>query len=425
MKISFPAPIKKQPQSPALRFLILSLLSLLAGFSWDSHSTVWMTLLFPLSLMIAESFSEAFLCSSLYYLAILSPTPWALGFELNAANPMSTESYWLSMAKGISLAIGMATLISICWGAVISQARRGYWIRPIGFIIVSLIIPLFRETYFFGIGSPILITGLLFPGSGIIGFLFLFLMILALEYLRNGERKSGLFVSIPMILIGVFLNFYAIKIAGIPSGNSLKIVAENTSLDSQKITPSNVMKEFSIAFSDYSRGADVVVFPENAMGLNGHETLKGLLKFTQMATEKYGKTMLIGEPESTKNNLFDTVIVIGNGGPRIIKSSATMPVMKTGIMPGRQYEDAGSAQDEVLFIGKSRIVVSICYEEILAGLEIKKAFIANGSHSREPIDFISLSSNRGFPLPLANAQANASSLIARIFGGQIYRSVNR
>jgi len=425
MKIEFPKPIKKQPQNPSLRFLFLAILSLLAGFSWDSHFTVWVTLLFPMALIISKSFSEAFWCSIFYYLAILAPTPWALSFELNNVGAMSAGQYSLSMIKGIFLGIGMATVISLCWGAVISQAKRGYWIRPIGFLLVALIIPLFKKTYFFGIGSPISATGLLFPGSGIIGFVFLFLVVLSVESLKKGLLKVGLLVSLSMAMIGVFLNFYAVKIGNTASKNDLKIVAEGTSFDSERITPATVMKEFSIAFSDYSKGADVVVFPENAMGLNGHTTLKGLVNFTQMATVRYGKTLLIGEPETSNKDIFSSIVVIGKGGPRIIKSSATMPIMKTGVMPGLRYRDEGTPENEVFFMGKKRIVLSICYEEILSGLEIKKAFWANHLHSKEPIIFISLISNMGFPLPIANAQENSARLTARIFGGKIYRSVNR
>lgn len=408
------------------RQLISGILSMAAGAGWWGTHTIGLILLFPAALILSRTVFDGTLASFLYYLMIVAPTPWALSYEITHAGVVGGWPYWRGMAEGVGLTLGLIAIISITWGLAMRRGTGNAMMRPLGFVAVSTVFPLFHSLYFYGVGSPVLVSGILFKGFGFVGIIVLFLLMAGIELTREGRKKTGLAVVSGCLLIAVLSNGIALKNDGKIQATDHEIVSENTSYDSEKLTPGDVFKEYSRAFHDLGEGAKIVVFPENAMGLNGSFTLKKLVDLTNKSVHRFGRTMLIGEPRTTGSRDENGILVMGSDEPIWIGTTVTMPIVTSGIVPNiKTYVDGGTPEREVIEAGGKRLILSVCYEEILTGLQMDKIWIATKTRRTDAPVMISLSSNRGFPEFLANAQENSARLIADMFALPLYRAVNR
>lgn len=392
---------------PHFRLIFGISLATLAGYSF-SFSGLWpgLMILFPIAWLMMTRRRDGFMVAMSYYGTVTRDTYTSLA---GSTPGMSFRFYFESWA----VIMGLVLIASVLWGVLTPVGKKKAWVWIPVFALLTFGVPQIGAMDFMGLADPLYSSGILFPGLGEFGILGIILILLSVLLFEQGKKKRAAFVMLP-----VFLLVLGARVTPVQNGGE-NIGMIGTNVASERITPADVFRNFGKAFSGFQGGALIEALPENSLGMGGYDVMNRLLVFTNTVMTKTGRLMLAGAPVKRGNGERNGFVVLGldPGGPVWRGADSIVPTMKIA-----RYIDGGDYRKEVVSWHNMTLIVSMCYEEGLFGLEIKKLIEARKRGGR--MVMISLSSNHGFKKSLEREQENSATLFGRMFGIPVYRSVN-
>lgn len=334
------------------------LLSSVLGVALSTGSPVGLatSILAPVVFLRQRSRALAFACAVVYYLAALRDLPIV---SRNFFGPTA------GLAQGIPLWLLGAGLLSLLWLWAWSPSQISIlWRCPIA-LLSSVLPPL----GIIGLASPTAAAGLLFPGTGFIGFaLILFLPALVVN---SARVASSAFASLILL-------FHLLSAPQPPPPSDW--VAINTSFGQVGHNPADLVREYQVAKqieTEASRSrARVVIFPEavapdwiDIIVPRGKTILVGAVEPIQKRTDLQAEIAALNgslsatvpiQSSSYQNKLLVRGVETDEFNQRVpIPIGMWKPLTGTGVA-------LNLASPGTLAIEGRRAAIIICYEQLIA-----------------------------------------------------------
>lgn len=336
--------------------LLASGVGIAAWMNWAQPLMLCWLLAMPMLVFRALNRVEAFMVAFCYYAVGAKSVPEIILYFFPNLSVFTSLLIWASSAA----------LLAVPWAIAFAPLHAGSIRRTAGVISALLVLSL-PPIGLFHWGSPLMVSGLLYPGLGWIGLAFT-VVLLALIAISN-VRANKVHIAIGLaafLAAGTNVLYHE----PLPPEDWRAISLEsgkNPELWSDEMIAKR-LKLGELALAEMSRGAKVVIFPEASSGSSRRSQMA---LWTRVASEAKlrGATVLVGEEtwNASRTSFKNALIGFGSekdGGAVVVSSMVPMPIgdWKFGLEPGAETNVFGT--DLVELHGK-RVAFSICYEDFL------------------------------------------------------------
>ncbi len=323
----------------SIKFMIPFFLS---GLSWRLGGDFWWlgplsSLILPFGIPTMNSRIERFLAAFIYFAA---------------------GSCGLVPGSGVFFGTGVESYIlgSILW-LVSSAALAAPWaFASTGYMsVVALVIDVIPPLGLFGWLSPLAAAGVLFPGAGLFGIIFLLVGV--------SQTRGSLRIGIALIVAFTFLDQRTIH-------NSDQFAGVNTHLGKMPENPiGQIQRNYELIQTISNSDKKFVVMPE---------TMANYLPGTIHQFQNYlppGKSILIGVTTiGPRGKMSDSIAEISHNDSKIVFNAAfPVPVSMWHPWSSKPGYDA-SWSEPVRKIGGQRVGAVICYDQLLVWPWLQAAF---------------------------------------------------
>ncbi len=334
------------------------LLSAVLGFALSTGSPVGLatSILAPIVFLRQRSRAQAFACAVVYYLAALRDLPIV---SRNFFGPTA------GLSEGIPLWIIVTGLLSLPWLWAWSASRISILWRCPTALISSVLPPL----GIIGLASPTAAAGLLFPGTGFIGFaLTLFLPALAIA----SPRPASFALASAVLLFGLLSE------SQLPPPNHWAAV--DTRFGPVGHGRADLVREYQVAKqieAEASRSAArVVIFPEavapdwiDAIVPSGKIILVGAVEPIEKPTDLQAELAAL-KPSRTEavpaeSSSYQNKLLVRGGETKDFTERVPIPIGMWKPFTGTGVA-LNLASPGTLSVDGRRAAVIICYEQLIA-----------------------------------------------------------
>lgn len=340
----------------AAQCVVAAVIGVIAWTGPDKLLTLALLLALPALIVTSRIRTVAFLVALTYYLTAARAVPDIIHGFFPQLNFSTCLAIW----------IGHAALLALPWTAASTSRNSSSWRRAIAVIValVTLTIPPFGLFHW---GSPLMVSGLLYPGWGWAGLIITLglLALIAAAEPRARFIQAGVAIAISL---AVMVNA-TYRTPSLPHGWLAVSLdwGKNPPLWSNEMTI-RLEKLARMAIIELGSGAKIVIFPES---ITGSSTRLPLDVWTQVAHDARarGATVLVGQEVWNEDRSGFRNALIGYGaqgdeGAVIVSSQVPMPIgdWKLGFEKGALTNIFG---DGVIRLGGRMVAFSICYEDFL------------------------------------------------------------
>lgn len=339
---------------------LLCLLSAGIGMAaWmNQERLLSLVLLLPLPMLIfrAPNRGGAFLVAFAYYGMATRAVPGIICYFFPG----------LSMEASLSLWATHTGLLALPWAIAFPPHGATEWRRASSVVIALLILTL-PPVGLFHWGTPLMASGLLYPGWSWIGLLITVGLLALIVVSRSQTRRIHAGIAGAAIL-AVIANVSYREPPPPADWHAVSLqLGKSPELWSDEMAS---RREFLAdrAVHDLSRGAKVIIFPESISGSN-RRVQSTVWHRVSTAAMAQGATVLVGEETWNKARTGFKNALVGygtekDGGAVVVSSMVPMPIgdWKFGFEEGAETNIFGS--DIVNLHGK-KVAFSLCYEDFL------------------------------------------------------------
>lgn len=336
---------------------VLCLLSSVIGITaWMDPTLMLTLLLLPLLIFRAANRGGVFVVAFLYYAVASHAVPGIiLGFFPN-----------LSTLTSVLVWAGDAALLALPWTIAFAPPPATMMRRAMGVIAALLVLSL-PPFGFFHWGTPLMVSGLLFPGWGWMGLCVttIILAMIAVAGKRTHKVHSAIVVVILFTIVANVMyrepvppkDWLAISLE---SGRNPELWSDDMAVKREGLAER--------AMAALSSGAKVIIFPEASTGSSRREQRNTWARVSEQAKAR-GATVLVGEEtwNAGRTGFQNALIGFGtekDGGDVVVSSMVPMPMgdWKFGFAEGAETNLFGS---DVIELHGMKVAFSMCYEDFL------------------------------------------------------------
>lgn len=348
------------PRHPGLLLAAYAALAGLIGLvAWmDRDNPIGLAALLLLPLLIQQPASRwgAFIVAGAYYAISTRSVPGITHVFFPGLHPVIT----------VAISLGHAALLAAPWAVIGPRPAMSPWVRALSVIAVLVLLTV-PPIGLFHWGSPLMVSGLLFPGGrwlGLAATVLLFALIAGCtRQARAVHVALGLLVATAVIANATYTD------PALPAG----WIGEITKLGSGAGAGPQGLRDREIflaekALTDMHQGYKVIVFPESISGLRNRVYPEIWGPVAERA-KALGATVIIGrEYKSTPHADFKNALMgyglYGGDGSIIASSQVPMPIgdWKLGYEDGAETDIFGS---DLHSLYGELVSFSVCYEDFL------------------------------------------------------------
>lgn len=367
----------------------------------------------PVGLSFSKGPSAVFFL--FYFISAIRSVPAFYPIFYAGSTPFSGLPIWL--AWGVCLALPWIL------------ARHLHFSRVGVTIPVQLLIgylPSFLPPlWFLGAGSPLFPAGILFPGLGFSGLLFLgVFQAVILTYFKT--RATFFFPALLFfVLISGLSHRFTYEKSLPPGWTAIETSNEPRSLLQRHPWEKRVANR---VLSALDSGARVVLLPEGIASFwtkdaDGRISLPFPWGVVDREARDRGVTVLVGSeiPRDSGEHVWDDdLVALGEGGIRVFPARQSIPVAGWNPFSKTHHEPAHWGKSGIIWIDGQRAYLSICFEDLLIGAHVEAMLFGRPEVvlSADNLWFSKGTSDRGF-------QSESVRSFGRLFGIPVLRAVNQ
>lgn len=294
-----------------------------------------LAVIFPVVCAVQRDRLTAGLAAAMYYLGCGCP------MLIVARNYLGAME---GTAVGISLWTGAAALLATPWGWAWSPHRRAGAAKMCLAILITIVPPL----GIIGFGSPAMVAGLLFPGSGWIGLS----ATIVLPSMLFVSSKAAVAVAAPAALI---LNATFVPPQPLPGWQAV-----NTSFGS---TDNGFARLSWVRARAEQSAATVLIFPESVIP-DWTAATELFWSETEHVLQEQNRVVLVGVTRPTAGGYRNSILI---RGPEVDAFDQRIPVPMGMWRPlARGSFQLNLGTPGTLVIRNHRAAILICYEQLIA-----------------------------------------------------------
>lgn len=339
---------------------VLCLLSAGIGIAaWmDSARLLSLLWLLPLPLLIfrAASRGGSFVVAFAYYGAGAHAVPGIiLGFFPK-----------LSALTSVLLWAGDAALLALPWAIAFAPPHATLMRRAQG-VAAALMMLSLPPIGFFHWGTPLMVSGLLFPGWGWVGLgvTVVVLAMIAVAGKRTHKVHAAIAAAAVFAIVANVMYREPVPPAewralSLESGRNPELWSNDMAAKRERLA--------DLAMVALSSGAKVIIFPEASSG-SSRRAQKDTWARVSVQAKAHGATVLVGEEtwDGARTGFKNALIGFGaekDGGAVVVSSMVPMPMgdWKFGFGEGAETNLFGS---DVIELHGMKVAFSMCFEDFL------------------------------------------------------------
>ncbi|GAB1719372.1 MAG: hypothetical protein NTAFB09_11030 [Nitrosospira sp.] len=339
---------------------VLCLLSTGIGMAaWMDQEQLFplaLLLLLPMLIFHAPNRAGAFLVAFAYYGTATRAVPGIICY------------FFPNLSMGASLFLWGAhtALLALPWVIAFPPHRATAWRRAFS-VAMALLILTFPPIGLFHWGTPLMASGLLYPGWQWIGLLFTAGLLALIA--ASGRRTYGIHAAIAgAAILAVVANVGYLESRPPADWRAVSLqLGKSPELWSDEMA---WRREFLAdrAMRDLSHGAKVIIFPESISGSN-RRAQSAMWHRVSAAARAQGATVLVGEEtwDNARTGFKNALVGYGaekDGGAVVVSSMVPMPIgdWKFGFEEGAETNIFGS---DIIDLHGKKVAFSLCYEDFL------------------------------------------------------------
>lgn len=397
-----------------LSFLLASLAGAVGGLFWNGSLWGLLVAAFIPSIGLCLPKGPSAIFFLFYYLSAIRSVPEFYPIFYSLALPFAGIPVWLAWG--------------VCLAGPWILARHLHFSREAVTIPVRLLFgylpSFFPPLWFVGAVSPLFPAGILFPGLGISGLLFLGIFQgTLLAFIKTRSIRH-----LPVFLLLVL-------VSGLTHVAHEKTVPEGwTAIDTRGeprplvLRPPWEMDVAKKALADIVSGERVVLLPEGIASFWTKDSAGRIsLPYPWSVVDREARvrhaTVLVGSeiPGNSGMRIWDDdMVALGEGGIRLFSARQPIPVAGWNPFSKTHHEPAHWGKTGVVTIGGHRALVSLCFEDLLIGAHVEAMLFGRPEVvlSADNLWFSKGTSERGI-------QSVSIRSIGRLFGIPVLRAVNQ
>ena len=367
----------------------------------------------PIGLFLSKSSSAIFFLS--YFLSAISSIPRFYPIFYAGATPLSGLPIWL--AWGVCLALPWILARHLDFSGQSGEI-------PVR-LLAGYLPSFFPPVWFLGAGSPLFSAGVLFPGLGFLGLLFLGVFQGSVLAFLKTRSIFLLPVLLLLFLISGLAHHFTHEKPLPPGWTAIDTSGEPRPLLLRAPWEMMVAKK---VLAEFASGARLVLLPEGiatfwTKDATGRISLPFPWDVVDREARDRGATVLIGSEiprDSAMRVWADALVAVGEGGVRAFSARQPIPVAGWNPFSKTHHEPAHWISSGVVTIAGHRTLVSLCFEDLLIGAQVESMLSGRPEVvlSADNLWFSKGTSDRGF-------QSVSIRSFGRLFGLPVLRAVNQ
>ncbi len=338
---------------------------------------------------------------------------FALGYYLASSRGLlfGTATYYNDFKTGLMLWSSVAFVVSLPWIIFWSNEKKKRYILFL-FALAASILPPFG---FVSWNNPLPSAGLIFPGTGFFGFMFLLLLIYIASYIIDKKKEIESFKLIYAYILLLSITAFG-SILYSPKGEEINAVQTAFQYDPDK--PDRLKDYMRITkyleIVQLSKENEILL-PENALGFYQESQRVAWETMPDKKTVFAG-----GYIYHTGTNQYDNALLQIDKNTTKILYRQRVPVP---VSMWRPFTEQGAAatiyKDPVIEIGDKSVGVLICYEQLITYVVMQTMFY----HPDRIYGISNLYWSAG--TSIEQIQRETLDLYGLLFGVDVYFSVNQ